>query len=350
MRALIGGYALLTLFFSAGLAAQDILILNPDAGSSPVGSPQDLSYAAGTLRVSGSLSGVQVLQPTGASPSWRLNFAAPSGTQLATGCYERALRFGTTVRPELDFSFNGSGCNETFGRFRVLEFTTQGGTITSLAVDFAQQCEGFGRAVLGKLRFNSQVPTTGNFLEPIVSATGNLSFNAQPGAVGGSAPGGVGNIALTRGTLRPTKNFDNGMSFAYSGPLPGGASGSWRLDFAAPGSVELVPGSYPSATRFPFQLSSEAGLNFDYNGSGCSALFGAFDLTAARYDDLDPVPLDLVGTFSQHCETAQGPLTTGSIAYTAIVNGPTSLYGEGVLFRSRFEDGDRPSLYFPSCQ
>lgn len=350
MRASASGYALLALIVSANLAAQDALILNPDPGASPVGSSQNLSYTAGTLRVSGGLSRVQLLQPTDASPSWRLNLAAPSGTQLATGCYERALRFGTTLRPEIDFSFNGAGCNQTFGRFRVIEVTAQGGAITGLAVDFALQCESFGGAVLGKLRFNSQVPTTGGFLEPVVSTTGNLSFNAQPGAVGGTAPGGVGNIALTRGTTRPSINFDNGMSFAYSGPLPGGASGFWQVDFAAPGNAALVPGNYPGATRFPFQAISEAGLSFSYNGAGCNTLFGAFDLTTVRYDGLDSVPLDLVGTFSQRCSTTQSPLTTGSISYAATVIGPTSLYGEGVLFRSRFEDGDKPSLYFPSCQ
>lgn len=334
------------------VAAQDALVVSPDAGAFPVGTAQNLSYASGSMRVTGSLAtGLQVLEPTGASPGWRLSIRAPSGSTLAPGCFERGLRFATSARPGIDFSFGSSGCNATFGRFRILEIATDpGGNVTSLAADFAQQCERFGKAVFGKLRFNSTLATTGGFLEPVLSASGNLTFTAQAGAIGSTAPGGTGNIALTRQTTRPSVNFDNGISFSYDGTLPGGGTGFWSLDFAAPANVPLFVGNYPNATRYPFQAASAPGLDFSYNGSGCNTLAGDFNLTAVRYDGLDAVPLELTGTFNQRCPNAQGPLTSGTINYSAVVNGPTSLYGEGVLFRARFEEGDRPSLYFPSCQ
>lgn len=336
---------------AADCRAQDALVLNPDPGAFPVGAAQNLTYAAGSLRVTGGLNGINVREPNAASPTWRLSIRAATGSQLAVGCYERGTRFATSIRPEIDFSFGSSGCNATFGRFRVIEVATDmTGIITNLAVDFAQQCEGYGSAVTGKVRFNSTVPTSGVFLDPVISAGGNLAFTAQPGAVGGSAPGGVGNIALTRATTRPSVNFDNGASFQYSGILPGGGSGFWSLDFAAPGNAPLVVAAYPSATRFPFQASNEPGLDFSYNGLGCNTLAGAFDLTDVQYDGLDAVPLKVIGTFTQRCPNGQGPLTSGSINYVAVVNGPTNLYGEGVMFKSRFEDGDRPSLYNPSCQ
>lgn len=343
--------AAMSLALAANATAQDALVLQPDPGAYPVGTAQNLSYAVGSLRVTGGLNGLQIQGPTGASPSWTLSIRPPTGGTLAQGCFERSLRFATPLRASLAFSFGSSACNQAFGRFRVLEVATDaGGNITSLAVDFAQQCESYRQAVTGKIRFNSQIPTTGAFHEPVLTATGNLTFTAQPGAVGSTAPSGNGNVALNRQTTTPSVSFNNGISIRYSGTLPGGSTGSWSLDFAAPFNAFLTAGSYPNATRFGFQAAAESGLDFGYHGFGCSTLVGSFDLTAARYDGLDAVPLELAGTFNQRCNNASGPLTTGTIAYTAVVNGPTNLYGDGVLFRSRFEDGDQPSLYFPSCQ
>lgn len=345
-----GGVLLGSLLMAANVHAQDVLILNPDAGASPVGSAQNLSYGAGSIRITNGPNKVLISEPLGASPRWTVVISAPTGTQLGLGCYERGQRFETAFRPGIDMDFDSRGCNATFGRFRILDLTRDiSGNVIGIAVDFAQQCESFGKAVMGKVRFNSKVPTSGPFMEPVLTSVGNLSFTAQIGAIGSGAPGGMGDIALTRETTRPSVNFENGTRFQYSGVLPGGSSGNWSLNMAAPGNVNLVVGAYPNATRYPFHEITEPGLSFSYN-SGCNSLVGSFDVTDIRYDGLDAVPLRLAATFNQRCPNAEGPLTTGAINYTAVVNGPTNLYGEGVLFKSRFEDGDRPSLYFPSCE
>lgn len=333
------------------VSAQDALVVSPDSGAFPIGTPQNLSYGNGTLIVTGSLAGLSITNPAGASPTWRVSLRPVSGGQLALGCFERARRFGNPTRPEIDFSFASSGCNNAYGRYKILELQTGvGGAVTSLAVDFAQQCEGFGKATLGKVRFNSAVPTTGNFHEPVLNLAGNLSFVAAQGAVGASAPGGTGNITLGRVTTRPSTNFDNGVSVSYDGPLPGGSNGFWSLDFASPGDLPLVVADYPIATRYPFQAPAEAGLSFSYHGLGCNTSVGAFNVTNVRYDQLDPVVIDFAATFSQRCNNAQQPLTSGTISYNGNIIGPTSLYGDGVLFRSGLENGERPTFFSATCQ
>ena len=61
----------------------------------------------------------------------------------------------------IDFDGHGRGCNQTVGRFDVLEIQTDsvGGGITRLAVDFEQHCETAGApALFGSYRVNSTIP------------------------------------------------------------------------------------------------------------------------------------------------------------------------------------------------
>jgi hypothetical protein len=335
--------------------AQDSLVVDPDPGAFPIGTPQSLSYGAGTIRVSDSgLTGLQIQSPVGASPTWRLTIEPSTDRQLEMGCFERAKRFPDNGRPRVDFSFGSSGCNNAYGRFRVLDIQRDGlGDVTGLALDFAQQCEQFGRAVRGKIRFNSAVPTAGAHLRPITDQTGTFTFTAATGAIGATAPGGTATFQLTRQNSYADENFDNGVSFAYTGPLPGGSpTGFWSLDFAAPGEVPITPTSYPTATRYPFQTGNNAGLNFSYDGSGCNTLAGSFNVTDVAMDGLDPLPLRFSATFQQRCPNAAGPLTSGTVTFNNNVVGPTAPPTTSVLFVSGFEDGESgpPSYFVNSCE
>lgn len=343
--------ATLLFFCLNAVRAQDVLVIAADAGAFPTGTSQTLAYASGSIRVSSFGDGLQIQSPVAASPSWSIILRPPSSMNFAAGCYERAKRFPDLGRPEIDFSFGSSGCNNAFGRYRILEIQRDGGgDVTSLAVDFSQQCERYGKAVQGKIRFNSALPDSGPHLRSVTDQTGTLTFAAAPGAIGATAPGGSANISMTRLNSYGASNFENGASLTYAGPLPGGvANGSWTLNFAAAGDAPISTGSFQNATRYPFQLATEPGLNFSYNGAGCNTLFGSFDITRSATDALDKIPLQLTATFQQRCNSTDGALTSGSIVFDANPLGPTVAPSSTLLFSGGFESGELPPIsYFSS--
>lgn len=346
--------ALLFALISGASMAQDRLVVSPDPGASPVGTAQDLSYPSASIRVSRQGNAITVQNPVGEAPSWRLTVRPVGSNGAVEGCYERARRFGGPARPEIDFSFGSSGCNNAFGRYRILELVTDGGgEITSLAIDFNQQCERYRRAVAGQIRHNSAVPISASFHRAVIEPSGDFSFTAAPGAIGGGAAGGAGSFVLQRATLSVLGNTANGASFIYDGPIPGQPNGSWVLDLAAPGANPLATGSYPVAARFPFQGPDEAGLRFSYGGAGCNSLQGSFVVTDVQMDGLDNVPLRLDAAFDQRCPNSSGPLTEGTILFDANVIGPTSFVNTDRIFASYFEAVEPPPLeppfYTPSC-
>ncbi len=343
--------AIFMLIFSQLLFAQDVLTIDSDAGASPVSASQTLSYETGAIRVANSPYSMGIRSPANAEPYWSFGLQTPNSQPLAVGCYERATRSSVLGRPQMDFSFGSSSCNEAFGRYKILDLQLDlNGVITRLALDFAQQCAGYGRAVRGKIRFNSTIPTTGAFHRSVSDQTGTFSFMATPGAIGSGAPGGSANIALSRLNTTATKNFGNGPSFTYFGMLPVGISGFFNLDFAAPGSALIATGSYPNATRYSFQSPTEAGLDFSYGSAGCNALVGSFDVADVVMDALDPFPLSFNATFRQRCVGEARAITIGSISFLANVIGPTSA-STGSILKTGFETGEAGpvSFYSPTC-
>jgi hypothetical protein len=94
---------------------------------------------------------------------WDLHFAAPDHGALVPGVYENATRwpFQAAGRPGLDVSGDGRGCNTLTGRFVVHEAVYDSGTVTRLAVDYEQHCEGGAPALFGWVRFHSSVALPG---------------------------------------------------------------------------------------------------------------------------------------------------------------------------------------------
>lgn len=340
---------------STAVMAQDRLVIEADPDAFPIGTNQDLTYPIGSIQVTNQSNAMILSNPENETQLWRLFIRAEGANIIRQGCFERASRFGGSGRPEIDFSFGSSGCNRAFGRFQVLELqTAPGGEVISMAVDFNQQCEQYGRAVAGQIRFNSTVPISPDFPHAVIEPSGSFSFTAEPGAIGGGAPGGAANFDLERATLWVDGNFDNGTSFFYDGPIPGSPKGNWRLDFAAPGEVPLEAVTYPIATRFPFQAAGEAGLDFSYSSSGCNTLEGSFVVTDVQMDGLDYIPLVLNAAFDQRCPNASGPLTQGTLIYNGNLIGPTSVAAAGELLVSGFEDGENPparsGFYTATCE
>jgi hypothetical protein len=86
---------------------------------------------------------------------WTLEFFAPSGELLVPGTYDTASRAG------IDVGGSGRGCNTAAGSFTVYELTITAGTVTRLAIDFEQHCDGIvipGRPLRGSIRYNSLIP------------------------------------------------------------------------------------------------------------------------------------------------------------------------------------------------
>jgi hypothetical protein len=92
---------------------------------------------------------------------WYLDFAAPADAVLTPGLYSFAERFPFQQPANAGLSVygDGRGCNESAGRFVVLDVEyALDGTPTRFAADFEQHCEGGAAALYGSIRFNSTVP------------------------------------------------------------------------------------------------------------------------------------------------------------------------------------------------
>jgi hypothetical protein len=268
-------------------------------------------------------------------------------------CYERAQRspFRMPGRPGVDVSMNGRGCNDSMGRFRIRELIISAGVVTAASLDVAQHCsKNGGPALFSNIRINTSTSTETPFIEPVYDASGSLTFSTIGTGVGSSAPGGSAVITLDRLRIDAQRNFDNGVSFFYRGPLPPNiASGNWDLDFAAPGDAPIAVGSYPTATRYPFQAASAAGLAFSYNGSGSNMLTGSFNVTAVANEPLDALPASFDASFVQNSEANPANRTNGQISYTAqFRNGqqvPTAILKTG--FEENETQPTESSLAYP---
>jgi len=98
---------------------------------------------------------------------WYMNFATASGTELAIGRYNDAIRepFQSETGNGLSIFGNGHGCNSLTGYFEIfeIEFTSSNSeengyvtyNISKLALDYVQNCEGAEPAMRGKIRINS---------------------------------------------------------------------------------------------------------------------------------------------------------------------------------------------------
>jgi subtilisin len=96
----------------------------------------------------------------GLSYWWHLDFGAKSGSTLAPGVYEQAIRYPfNTTQPGLSVDGDGRGCNEVTGRFVVMDLARNASNeITRFAADFEQHCENSPPGLRGSVRYNSQVP------------------------------------------------------------------------------------------------------------------------------------------------------------------------------------------------
>jgi hypothetical protein len=130
--------------------------------------------------------------------------------------------------------------------------------------------------------------------QPVQS--GSLSFSGDPGdyITGGQS------YAYSTGAgdqLSVSASEDT----SHVGVSLNGYNGDWwYLDFDAPGSQPLAPGTYDGATRYPFN-GAGPGLSLDGNGRGCNTLTGTFTVLNAVFGPNGHVQT-FDATFEQHCE------------------------------------------------
>jgi hypothetical protein len=84
----------------------------------------------------------------------------------------------------------------------------------------------------------------------------------------------------------------------------------WILDFDAPQSQTLVPGTYSGATRYPFN-DAGPGLSLVGNGRGCNEVTGEFTVINAVFGPNGYVQT-FDATFEQHCEGGE-PAARGEV-------------------------------------
>jgi hypothetical protein len=149
---------------SSNLAAANRVLYFRSAAGDYIGAGKTALFTADSAQFQETLSAgylrASVITP-GYGEWWYLDLATANGAALQVGAYEDAIRAAfRDGKNGIDFTGSGRGCNQTVGRFDVLEIQTDGaGAITRLAVDFEQHCESAtAPALLGSYRINSNVP------------------------------------------------------------------------------------------------------------------------------------------------------------------------------------------------
>ena len=152
------------------------------------------------------------------------------------------------------------------------------------------------------------------------SPTTLLKMESQPGDVIGGGYGHDYHPSVASGvTFTAQRNAANGVEILIDF-LP---TLSWSLNFSAPGDVPLVPGTYATATRFPFHASSDAGLEVRSYSRSCTTLTGRFTVFEIVYGAGSSIT-SFSADFEQHCE-GQAPALFGAIRYNAAPRPPYTI-------------------------
>lgn len=151
--------------FAAAAAPQTLLTLNSRPGDwVGQGVLQTFTPSDGLFTVQPIFNGgVEIFFHTADySHVWDLRFGPPGGHKLQKSEYEAAenLSISSTLKPGMEVSGEGRGCNIYAGRFLVSDISfALDGSISRLAIDFEQHCDNLTPALYGTVRYQSVVTT-----------------------------------------------------------------------------------------------------------------------------------------------------------------------------------------------
>lgn len=121
-------------------------------GSYAYASPGD------TIQMSGTTTHVGISIDGANGDWWYLDFAAPTGSELAVGTYTATRYPFNDAGAGFDLSGNGRGCNTLTATFTINRIAFENGGVTDLAGNFEQHCEGWDAAAYGTLDLQAAPP------------------------------------------------------------------------------------------------------------------------------------------------------------------------------------------------
>lgn len=189
------------------------------------------------------------------------------------------------------------------------------GTTTFAATNQLNSTASFsapGDYVLRLTATDGELSSTDEVSVRVVDANVNtaLVMRSEPGDyIGG---GDNYSYSLVTGDFTAQGTFGDGISISYTGP---NYDHWWYLHFAPPAGQKLHVGEYNNAARWPFQASSQAGLDVSGDGRGSNTLTGKFKILELTFKD-DGSPASFHATFEQHSEGGR-PALFGEITFNA---------------------------------
>ena len=250
-----------------------------------------------------------------------LSFEAPVGFSLTPGIYEGAggFPFQPEEIPGLDVSINSRGCGDITGRFLVQEAVFgPGHTVERFSARFEQHCGGWSAPLRGQIWIDAfgAMPTVpvAEFPPSPSTPTSFYSYQSDPGDWVGQGQSGFYELGqhILNAWERPAPN---GPAVNIQMRHSTNFIDRWSLDFQSSSGSRLMPGTYDSATRWPFQSPGVPGLSVFGQGRGCNTLTGRFEVYEVVYGPQGEV-LRFHAAFEQHCEGAV-PALRGEIRIVA---------------------------------
>lgn len=278
-------------------------------GPGIIGGPTKVDWSNATFLTRHGYGAVRFYVYRNTGEAWTLVLAAPRGpvcSELLPGGYDDAEPYVSAApgHPGMDFDQGSVGCGLSWGRFLVLESVyDRDGQIQKFAADFEHHCERFGLPSYGKIRYEVYKPTPTPLPPTPTPLPGSPAWYIEIQSDWGDFVAGCQPRLLTE---------EDGLVQAFHEPghvyvhYDGGANW-WTFELAAPAGLELLPGTYEGATRFPFQAPEEPGLDVYGQSRGCNMSFGKFVVLDADYGP-DGEVRRFEADVEQHCEGVEAAL------------------------------------------
>ena len=308
-----GGALLAVCFASLTTEAATFVRLQSQPGDSTAGGGQRIEYldpkAYSMTVVPNSAGGVDFIRQlpcpsicASTPDTTQVQFAPAAGQAFVAGTYSSAQRFTRIAgaRPGLladERTREADRCASIAGSFVVLEIArASDGTVLRFAADFEQHCNGQAPALVGAVRFNSEVP----YVQPPF-APAALRFTSEPGDPVGA--GFSGSFLVLDGQTSTVASVRGAVVLQLRDPF-----GTTRLllDISSGSADPLHTGAYSNNVRVTF------------DGRTCSA----YATTSSFVYEIEWSPENMLqhyaADFTVQCVGASGVFSAG-VRYNSTV-------------------------------